>query len=396
MSVGISIQHASTAVREDREIRTDHAGFVGLISPTRWPRGASPGDFTELTVDGLAAFEAHAHAALLDPGTRVAVRAFFANGGARCTVWGVCIQSEREIVDPTLVRARMVGLLERMAENDEPALLLMPCLAWLPAEWDGSRRSGRVARVAATEAAVLLLAHCCEVGNRFLLLDAPKDASEELVVAWVRQLRARAGVDPSWGAVYFPWLLRGDTALPPSGAVAGVYARTDLANAPFGVRAAPANQEVRGFTHAAVPLSWKAGTALLEQGVNPVLEQPGRGLAIWGARTMSADPRWAQVTARRIVAYITERVRRDAEWVVFEHQRPELWETVARMVRSRLDAYWSAGLLSGESRGEEYLVQCDAELNPPAVRDAGQVHVKVMLRPTTATEFIEVELQLGV
>lgn len=382
-------------VREDREIRTDHAGFVGVVVPKLWPEGAAPGDFVEMTVDGLAAFERHAVTSMVDAATRVSVRSFFANGGERCTVWGVCIRGEKDFVDHSLLRTRMLGLLERMMENDEPTLLLMPCLAWLPASWEGGRTTGRKANVWATEAAVLLLSHCRDFGNRFLLLDAPKDATEDLVVAWVQQLRERTDIDLSWGAIYFPWLMRGDTALAPSGTVAGIFARTDLANAPFGVRAAPANQDVRGFTHAAVPLTWKEASALLEAGVNPVVEQPGRGLAVWGARTMSVDPRWLQVTSRRIVSYVTERVRRDAEWVVFEHQRPELWETVARIVRSRLDSYWSAGLLSGESRGEEYLVQCDAELNPPAVRDAGQVHIKVLLRPTASTEFIEVELQLG-
>jgi len=129
--------------------------------------------------------------------------------------------------------------------------------------------------------------------------------------------------------------------------------------------------------------------------VNPLLEQPGRGLVVWGARTLATDPRWQQITARRIIGMITERVRRDAEWIVFETQRPELWEVVGRMVRSRLDAFWQAGLLTGASEGAEYLVQCDAELNPPAVRDAGQVHFKVVLRPVASTEFIEVELAVG-
>jgi phage tail sheath protein FI len=116
---------------------------------------------------------------------------------------------------------------------------------------------------------------------------------------------------------------------------------------------------------------------------------------VWGARTLSPDPKWRQVSARRIVSFVTERIRRDAEWVVFEHQRPELWETVSRMVSSRLDSFWNAGLLTGRSAGSDYLVQCDEEMNPPAVRDAGQVHFRVVLRPVSATEYIEVELQLG-
>jgi hypothetical protein len=81
--------------------------------------------------------------------------------------------------------------------------------------------------------------------------------------------------------------------------------------------------------------------------------------------------------------------------VVFEHQRPELWEIVALMVRSRLDRMWGAGLLTGNKAGSEYEVQCNAELNPPEVRNKGQIHVRVMIRPISTTESIIVELRLG-
>jgi hypothetical protein len=390
VSIGVSIQHALASVREDREIRTDHVGFIGVVTPKAWPPGASAGDFVEATFDDPASFETHAAMGCVDSVTRLSVRSFFANGGARCTVWGLCIRGEADLTEPKLVQARLAGLLERMSETEEVSLLAMPCLGWLSST--GAARGGAAPSV---EIYARLLQHCQAFGLRFLLLDPPKDATEDGVRRLVRALRERPEVDTSYGAVYFPWLMRGDVALAPSGAVAGIYARTDLANAPLGVRAAPANQDVRGFTHTAVPLGWREAGGLLEEGINPILEQPGRGLAVWGARTLSTDVRWQQVTSRRIVSLVTERVKRDAEWVVFEQLRPELWETVSRMVRARLDAFWAAGMLSGGSAGAEYLVQCDEEMNPLAVRDAGQVHVKVLLRPTAATEFIEVELQLG-
>lgn len=390
MTLGIGIHHALHSVREDRDIRTDHAGLIGVVPRSRWPDDAGPGDFVELRVDRVGELDTHPVMGFFDAATKMAARAFFANGGASLTLYGLCVTGSRDLLDPGVCASRLQGLLERLCDDEEVSLLAMPALAWLPASWDGRSPS-----VGATEAVRRLARHCAEVGHRFLLVDAPQGADEALVTAWVDQIRAMPDIDASYLAVYFPWLMAGDTPLAPSGAVAGVIARTDREHGPHGVRVPPANQEVRGFTHAAVDLTWRQGAGLVEAGVNPVLEQPGRGLVVWGARTLSAEQRWRQITARRIVSYITERVRRDAEWVVFEQMRPELWETVARMVRSRLDVFWSAGLLTGEAPGNDYLVQCDAELNPPSVRDAGVVQVKMLIRPIQATEYIEVELALG-
>jgi hypothetical protein len=397
VTLGIGIQHARQVVREDREIRTDHTAMLGVVPAARWPNQARAGDFIELTLEDPAQVDAHPVMAFFDGATKMAVRSFFLNGGARVTLFGVCLTGSADLLDPARCKARLAGVIDRLRDDEDISLLAFPALAWLPAGWSARPTPGAygVPEVGATHAVRLLLSHCREMGHRFLVIDAPKEASEDLVVAWADQLRRMPDLDASYGAVYFPWLCSGDAALAPSGAVCGVIARTDLEHAPFGVRVPPANQGVRGYTHGEVTVGWRQGAALVEAGVNPILEQPGRGLVLWGARTLSADPRWQQITARRVVSFVTERVRRDAEWVVFEHLRPELWETVARMVRGRLDLFWSAGLLTGEAPGAEYRVQCDEELNPPAVRDAGQVQLKVLLRPVTATEFIEVELQLG-
>lgn len=390
MGTGIALSHVRQHDEGDRELRTDHAAFVGIVPEARWPEGADWGDAVRFTVDGLDAFEANPATTLLDSATRTAVRAFFGNGGRRCTLYGVFLRSERDLMDPRRLRRTFGGLLKQLRDDEDSCLLNVPPLAWLPAR----QSAGRV-EVTATAAVVELLRHCQEVGHRFLVLDAPRTLDEDGVVQWVARLRAVRDIDLGYGAVYHPWLCRGDLEMPPSGAVLGVFARVDRENAPYGVRAVAANQELVGFTHTSSDLRFTEARELVEAGVNPVIVQPARGVVVWGARTLSTDPRWQQITARRIVSFVTERVRRDAEWVVFEHQRPELWETVARMVRSRLDAFWGAGLLTGEQAGSEYVVQCDEELNPPAVRDAGQVHFKVLLRPVSTTEFIEVELALG-
>jgi hypothetical protein len=390
LDLGIAIHHVRDVAKEDREVRSDVTAFVGVVIPGKWPKQARAGDFIELPVDSAELFARHPTAPFFDAATRVAIEAFFLNGGRRCVAYGLCVEGEQDLIDPVRLQTVTAGLLERMREDEEPALLVVPPLAYLP-----NSGRGPTLRVGAHAAVRLFLKHCREMTHRFMVLDAPRHTSEEILAEWITQLRRDREIDCSYGALYFPWLQRGDTAVPPSGVIAGTYARVEAENAPFGVRVSPANVPVRGFTHPQVPLSFRDSAALVEAGINPILEQPGRGMLVWGARTLSNDPRWRQITSRRIVSLVTERVRRDAEWVVFEHQRPELWQTVARMVRSRLDAFWSAGLLTGESAGSEYLVQCDEELNPPAVRDAGQVHFKVLLRPVSSTEFIEVELSLG-
>lgn len=390
MSLGVAITHVRDVAREDREVRTDHAAFLGVVAAGRWPEGAELGDWVELQVEELDAFERSALAGQVDAAAKVAVRSFFANGGARCTVFGVCIGGAADLSDPARAAAVFEGLFDRLRDDEDIALLAMPALAWLPVKRIGGRYD-----VGATPIARMLIRHCREMSHRFVVLDPPRGAEEDVVIDWIAQLREDDELDVSYAALYWPWIQSGDVALPPSGAVLGTYARTDLAHAPGGVRVAPANLPIKGYTHATIHVPWRDAGRLVEAGVNPVLEQPGRGLVVWGARTLSTDRRWRQITSRRIVGMITERVRRDAEWVVFETQRPELWEVVARMVRTRLDGYWREGLLTGASEGSEYLVQCDAELNPPAVRDAGQVHFKVLLRPVASTEFIEVELAVG-
>lgn len=390
MNLGIAIQHVKDVSQEDREVRSDVTAFVGVVIPGKWPKNARAGDFIELQVDSAAGFTAHPTQPFFDAATRAAVEAFYLNGGRRCVVFGLCIEGEADLVEPARLAAVTTGLLERLREEEEPALLVVPPLAYLPVSGRGPSL-----RVGAHAAVRLFLRHCQEMSHRFLILDAPRHTSEDLLVEWVVQLRRDREIDTSYGALYYPWVQRGDAVVAPSGAVAGTFARVEAENKPFGVRVSPANVALRGFTHPQVPVSFRDAAVLVDAGINAIVEQPGRGMLAWGARTMSSDLRWRQITSRRIVSLVTERVRRDAEWIVFEHQRPELWQTVVRMVRSRLDAFWNAGLLTGESAGSEYLVQCDEELNPPAVRDAGQVHFKVLLRPVSTTEFIEIELSLG-
>lgn len=404
MRPGITIQHARELNRDSKLVRSDVTGFIGVVPKARWPAGVQRGDFIELQLSSFSDLAANPARAIFDPITQRAAQAFFANGGVECRVFGVCIESEKDLTSTDPSSLVFAALLDRLRGEEDIGLLAMPILAYLPVLYD---RKG-VPQVTAEPALVMLLEHCREMNNRFVIIDTPRDLHEGPLLNWVQSFQTRLGENLSsrkvhedapgaatYGAIYYPWLQDGDEVFPPSGVVAGVFARTDQEHAPFGVRWPPANQELRGVTHTAVPLKWREADQLTATHINPILTQPGRGVVLWGARTLSRDPRWTHINSRRIASFIAEQLRRDSEWVVFENQRPELYEILRRTVRSRLDMLWGAGLLGGEQAGLEYHVQCDAELNPREVRDAGQVNVKVLIRPISTTEFIVVDLRLG-
>ncbi len=388
---GIIIQHAREIIREGEVVRSDVTGFIGAVAPERWPEGAEAGDFIEYAVARWSQVAETDLAARVDPATLHAVRQFFLNGGQACHVFGLCVDGPEQMLDVSDPEMSVwAALLERLRGQEDLGLLAVPVLAHVPYTWGADG-----VEVPTTDVIVMLLEHCREMNNRFLIVDPPRDLHEDPLVQWVRKLRDRRPECSSYGAVYYPWLKHGDETFAPSGTIAGMYARLDAENAPFGVRWPPANQVLRGVTHPEVKLRWAETGPLNEEHINPILTQPARGVVVWGARTLSRDERWKHINARRIVSMISEQLRRDSEWVVFENQRPELWEIVARTVRGRLDQLWEAGLLTGDQAGEDYEVQCDGETNPIHVREEGQIHVRVTLRPITTTEFIVVELRLG-
>lgn len=390
MRPGIIIQHSREVFRDDGPVRCDVVGFIAVIPPAKQVGGLTPGNFIELPLARYGELASSDARHLFDAATLKAVELFFTNGGRMCRLFGLCIGAADELVvhDPEV--GVMAGLFDRLRGEEDIGLLAMPFLAHVP--W--TVRDGEV-DWPVTPTWLTLLRHCREMNNRFLVIDPPADLHDELLEGWVSDLRDQAAESGAFGAVYYPWLMHGDERFPPSGPVLGVYSQVENEQAPFGVRWPPANRPMEGVTHLAVPLRWSESGRLTDAHINPILTQPGRGVVIFGARTLSRDPQWAHINARRIVSMISEQLRRDNEWVVFENQRPELWQIVERTVRGRLDQLWTGGVLTGEQAGSEYEVQCDAETNPLEVRDAGQIHVRVTLRPITTTEFIVVELRLG-
>jgi hypothetical protein len=313
---GITIQHAQERSVVSETVRGDITAFIAIIPQPRWPSGGGRGDLLELPLESLAELERHPARTMFDPATRRAVQAFFENGGREARLLGLCLESTRDLFDVTPMTPGLDSLVDRLRGEEDIGLLVMPVLAYLPyiPFPDGSVRCG------AESMLLLLLEHCREMNNRFLIVDAPQHLHDRPLRRWIRDFRGQRPELMCYGAIYYPWLKSGDEVFPPSGAVAGLYARTELEHAPWGVYWPPANETLRGVTHTNVELEYSETEALTGTGINPIMIQPARGVVVWGARTMSRDPRWLHINARRIVSVVSEQLRRDSSWAVFENQ----------------------------------------------------------------------------
>jgi hypothetical protein len=224
----------------------------------------------------------------------------------------------------------------------------------------------------------------CEVlRDRFSILDIPNGSSPSAALQW-RQL-----FDSAYGAFYFPWILvktqQGDQMVPPSGMVAGIYARCDQA---IGLHKAPANEELRSALDVAVDLSDVDAGTLNQQGINCIRPFPARGIRVWGARTASSNAQHRYITVRRITSAVIRSMYHDLQWVVFEPNTPNLWKKVMRNVSYFLYDLWKRGYFKGDSPEKAFFVKCDEENNSPDTRDQGMVIVDVGISPVRPAEFV--------
>jgi uncharacterized protein len=208
----------------------------------------------------------------------------------------------------------------------------------------------------------------------------------------VREWRLKtAGYDSKYGALYYPWIQVANPAtgeivlVPPSGHMAGIWARNDGER---GVHKAPANEVVRGAIGLEVQISRGEQDTLNPNGINCIRAFPGRGIRVWGARTLSSDPAWRYLNVRRLFNYVEKSVENGTQWVVFEPNDMDLWERVKRDIGAFLTRLWMDGALFGETAEQSYFVKCDEELNPPAVRDVGQLIVEIGIAPVKPAEFV--------
>jgi uncharacterized protein len=234
-----------------------------------------------------------------------------------------------------------------------------------------------------------IMNHCEAMRDRVAILDAPPDMNPQRIREWRLNV---AGYDSKYAALYYPWVRVADPLgetdsilVPPSGHMAGIWARSDSER---GVHKAPANEIVRGALGLEKQLSRNEQDTLNPIGVNCIRAFPGRGIRVWGARTLSSDPAWRYLNVRRLFNFVEKSIDGGTQWVVFEPNDMDLWERVKRNISAFLTRVWSDGALFGATPAEAYFVKCDAELNTEDVRDAGQLLVEIGIAPVKPAEFV--------
>ena len=173
--------------------------------------------------------------------------------------------------------------------------------------------------------------------------------------------------------------------MPPSGAMAGIWGRNDDTR---GVHKAPANEVVRGAVDLALNITRFEHDQLNPIGVNVIRSFPGRGIRVWGARTLSSDPAWRYINVRRLFNFLESSILNGTQWVVFEPNDKDLWARIERVLNSFLRNVWRTGALFGDSANEAFYVKCDSDTNPGDLIDAGQVTVEIGVCPTKPAEFV--------
>jgi uncharacterized protein len=233
-----------------------------------------------------------------------------------------------------------------------------------------------------------MLAHAEGAKDRIAILDPPPDLLPQDVLEW---RMSTAGYDSKFATLYYPWLevmdplTRRPVMVPPSGHMAGVWARTDNTR---GVHKAPANEVVLGVNGLAFQVTHAEQGGLNQRGINCIRAFPGRGIRVWGARTLSSDPEWRYLNVRRLFNYVSESIMEGTQWAVFEPNDERLWIRLRIAVSSFLTRTWREGALFGATPDEAFYVKCDEETNPPDVIDAGQVVMEIGISPVKPAEFV--------
>ncbi len=280
-----------------------------------------------------------------------AVRGFFANGGQRCYL----------VFLPELSVPALETAFTGVAGHPDYALSAMNSVDLVCAP-DLVKQEDRKLGL---ELQQMLVDHCETAGDRFAILDSRLgDDKDQVAEQW-------SAIDGKNGAIYYPWVkvrkFDGSSMVlvPPSGHIAGIYARTD---AQVGVHKAPANC-LRAF--------------------------PGRGIRVWGARTLSGNDAWTYVNVRRVFLTAVRRIESRAQHVAFEPSEPKLWARIERELESYFMEQFRRGALKGRTPGEAFYVKCNSETNPREVREAGQIVTEIGLAPGIPFEFVVVRLIQG-
>ncbi len=367
-SPGVYVDEVALGAGPIAGVGTSTAAFVGAYKPSdivgTSEKGPAVGvvimitNFTEFK-DSFGDFSA------TNEGQNIlahAVYGFFNNGGTRCYVTRID------------AAAGLLAALELFDAIDDISTVAAPGVATTLATWE------------------CLSNHCKNSKTRFGIVDAPQNTN------WRTPATLPATAPPSlvtlspYVALYFPWIQVHDPAtkkpkfVPPSGHMAGIYARVDGER---GVHKAPANEPIFGALGLQYATTQSQQDELNPLGINCIRRMNG-AVRVWGARTASWGPgdEFKYISTRRLFNYLRGSIDLGTQWAVFEPNNHQLWAKITRNVSAFLTTVWSTGALLGLKPEDAFFVKCDAENNPPESRDNGTVVAEIGVAITKPAEFV--------
>jgi len=247
-----------------------------------------------------------------------------------------------------------------------------------------------------------LVSHCERKGDRFAILDSAFNAPPFGLGSVVEQ-RATVESQRGYAGLYYPWIrihdpssLTGEETLliPPSGQISGIFARSDNTR---GVHKAPANELIRNAVGLERIVDDTEQGELNIEGINVVRIFPGKARPnVWGARTTAPkdESAYRYINVRRLLLFVEESIQEGIQWAVFEPNDLSLWKKLDRTITEFLTRVWRAGALFGATSEQAFYVKIDEELNPPSVRNLGQVIIEIGMAPVRPAEFVIVRIGL--
>ncbi|MCL4298001.1 MAG: phage tail sheath subtilisin-like domain-containing protein [Anaerolineae bacterium] len=398
LAPGVYVEEIPSAVKPIAGVGTSTAGFVGVVTddvkmplkPGKKKENAAPEDYYKLAeankpqpINNFEEFRTKFGEDFEENKNEIlahSVYGFFNNGGSRCWVNRVASINDVE------------KAIDDFEAIDEIAIVAAPVPLF----------NGEADDAALTAIHAKLAAHCNRMEDRVAILDCARDIKDDnlVITADGTGIHRPATDDKGYVSFFFPYIQVSDlksTAkagdrifVPPSGHMAGIYGRSDRLR---GVHKAPANEVILGT----LGVRYRVGK-ILQGSLNPsginCIRPFNTTIKVYGARTLAYDPQgggnqeWIYTNVRRLFNYLRESIDEGTQWVVFEPNSPDLWAKITRNITAFLTTVWRSGALFGITAQEAFYVKCDAETNPPEVRDLGQVVTEIGVAPVKPAEFV--------
>jgi phage tail sheath protein FI len=278
---------------------------------------------------------------------------------------------------------RGLGSLEA---REDISLVCMPDAQWFSVQNKDKELVEKSVKVIFTA----LINHAERFPGRFAILDVPKQFEGIGLQNWIKQF------DSCDAAAYYPFIemlnpldkMRQSTVqVPPSGSICGCIAAIDREK---GIFNAPANVLINDAVGLSLKLEDGEHEFLYGSGINILKYFPGKGIKIWGVRTLSSNADWRYINVRRTFSLVCDCLKKGTQWAVFEPNDKYLRKRIVRTVSGFLLDLWMKGYLSGSTAEQGFYVICNDELNPPETIDKGILTFEVGIAITKPMEYLRI------